>query len=61
MEGSPGVWTRVGPSYFFEPDWAPYRYGRWEYIAPWGYTWVDEEPWGFAPFHYGRWVNFQGS
>ena len=44
-----------------EPDWAPYRYGRWEYIAPWGYTWVDEEPWGFAPFHYGRWVNFQSS
>src|SRR6266436_664624 len=36
--------------------WAPYRYGHWAYIAPWGYTWVDDEPWGFAPFHYGRWV-----
>ena len=23
---------------------------------PWGWTWVDEAPWGFAPFHYGRWV-----
>jgi len=36
--------------------WAPYRYGHWVWIAPWGYTWVDDEPWGFAPFHYGRWV-----
>jgi hypothetical protein len=36
--------------------WAPYRYGHWAYIYPWGYTWVDDEPWGFAPFHYGRWV-----
>jgi Family of unknown function (DUF6600) len=23
---------------------------------PWGWTWVEVEPWGFAPFHYGRWV-----
>ena len=38
------------------PDWAPYHYGHWAYIEPWGYTWVDDEPWGFAPFHYGRWV-----
>ena len=36
--------------------WAPYRYGHWVWIAPWGWTWVDDEPWGFAPFHYGRWV-----
>ncbi|MEJ6020950.1 DUF6600 domain-containing protein [Ramlibacter sp. PS4R-6] len=37
-------------------DWAPYRYGRWEWIAPWGWTWIDDAPWGFAPFHYGRWA-----
>ncbi|HZY16733.1 MAG TPA: DUF6600 domain-containing protein, partial [Ramlibacter sp.] len=37
-------------------DWAPYRDGRWEWIAPWGWTWIDEAPWGFAPFHYGRWT-----
>jgi hypothetical protein len=37
-------------------DWAPYRYGRWEYVSPWGWTWVDDAPWGFAPFHYGRWA-----
>ncbi|HEY1313677.1 MAG TPA: FecR family protein [Steroidobacteraceae bacterium] len=36
--------------------WAPYQAGHWSYIAPWGYTWVDDQPWGFAPFHYGRWI-----
>ncbi|MCM2251302.1 MAG: chromosome partitioning protein ParA [Ramlibacter sp.] len=37
-------------------DWAPYRYGHWEWISPWGWTWIDDAPWGFAPFHYGRWT-----
>lgn len=41
--------------------WAPYHYGHWAYVAPWGYTWVDDAPWGFAPFHYGRWIFFQGA
>jgi hypothetical protein len=36
--------------------WAPYRYGHWSWIDPWGWTWVDNASWGFAPFHYGRWV-----
>jgi hypothetical protein len=36
--------------------WAPYRDGRWVWVAPWGWTWVDAAPWGFAPFHYGRWA-----
>jgi hypothetical protein len=36
--------------------WAPYRYGHWVWVSPWGWTWVDDAPWGFAPFHYGRWV-----
>jgi len=36
--------------------WAPYRYGHWIWVSPWGWTWVDDAPWGFAPFHYGRWV-----
>jgi hypothetical protein len=36
--------------------WAPYRDGHWAWIDPWGWTWVDDQPWGFAPFHYGRWV-----
>ena len=37
-------------------DWAPYRNGHWAWVQPWGWTWVDDAPWGFAPFHYGRWV-----
>lgn len=37
-------------------NWAPYRYGHWSWIAPWGWTWIDDAPWGFAPFHYGRWT-----
>lgn len=42
------------------PGWAPYRHGRWVYMSPWGWTWVDDAPWGFAPFHYGRWVQWGG-
>jgi hypothetical protein len=37
-------------------NWAPYREGQWRWVAPWGWTWVDSAPWGFAPFHYGRWA-----
>jgi|GEM_PF-825191 hypothetical protein len=36
--------------------WAPYHYGHWSWIGAYGWTWVDDAPWGFAPFHYGRWV-----
>jgi len=42
------------------PDWAPYTYGHWIWVAPWGWTWADYYPWGFAPFHYGRWVWWGG-
>ena len=41
-------------------DWAPYREGHWAYVAPWGWNWVDNEPWGFAPSHYGRWIQDGG-
>jgi len=40
--------------------WAPYHDGHWAWIAPWGWTWVDDAPWGYAPFHYGRWVSVDG-
>src|SRR6266481_9253623 len=43
-----------------EPDWAPYSNGYWNYVGPWGWTWVGYEPWGFAPYHYGRWNYFGG-
>jgi hypothetical protein len=36
--------------------WAPYRFGHWVFVGLWGWTWVEDEPWGFAPFHYGRWA-----
>ena len=40
--------------------WQPYCYGRWTWVAPWGWTWIEAEAWGFAPFHYGRWAIFGG-
>ncbi len=42
------------------PGWAPYTTGHWASVAPWGWTWIDDAPWGFAPFHYGRWVAIDG-
>jgi hypothetical protein len=36
--------------------WVPYRFGHWAWVEPWGWVWISDEPWGFAPFHYGRWA-----
>ena len=58
---SSGEYGNVWFPHTTEVGWAPYHNGHWAYIAPWGYTWVDDEPWGFAPFHYGRWVNVEGA
>lgn len=38
------------------PGWAPYSDGYWTDVGGWGPTWVDRAPWGYAPFHYGRWA-----
>ncbi len=57
-----GSWDTVaqyGPIWYptsVAVGWCPYRFGRWVWVEPWGWTWVDDAPWGFAPFHYGRWV-----
>ncbi len=40
--------------------WSPYSDGYWNWVNPWGWTWVDYAPWGFAPYHYGRWNYFGG-
>lgn len=40
--------------------WAPFRDGYWTWMTPWGWTWVDAAPWGFAPSHYGRWAFIGG-
>ena len=46
------LWTPRGVAV----GWAPYSTGHWAWVLPWGWTWVDDAAWGFAPFHYGRWV-----
>lgn len=57
-----GVWSEApqyGPIWYptaVPAGWVPYRTGHWVWVGPWGWTWVDAEPWGFAPFHYGRWA-----
>ena len=52
------IWV---PTVAVTSGWAPYRTGHWAWIAPWGWTWVDDAPWGFAPFHYGRWAQVGGT
>src|SRR5258706_560020 len=34
----------------------PYQAGYWTTDYPYGLTWVSSEPWGYAPYHYGRWT-----
>jgi hypothetical protein len=62
-----GVW-RVDATYgnVWIPNrvaagWAPYSDGHWAWVHPWGWTWVDDAPWGFAVSHYGRWANMHGT
>jgi len=50
------VWVPAGVS----QEWAPYSDGAWIWQDPYGWTWVANEPWGWAPFHYGRWVFVSG-
>jgi hypothetical protein len=50
------AWRPVGVAV----GWAPYRFGHWVWVTPFGWTWVEDEPWGFAPFHYGRWAFANG-
>jgi len=36
--------------------WRPYLYGHWVW-TDWGWTWVSDEPYGWACYHYGRWID----
>ncbi|MHB8485226.1 MAG: TonB family protein [Candidatus Acidiferrales bacterium] len=47
------VWVPTNVS----SDWAPYRNGHWAWVSPWGWTWVDNEQFGFVTSHYGRWAH----
>ena len=53
------VWVpasaEVGPNY------TPYSTaGHWAYDANDDYVWVSDYDWGWAPYHYGRWVDIEG-
>jgi len=54
--GGERVWTPAK----LPAGWQPYQQGAWTWKLPWGWTWVDDQPWGFAPFHYGRWLQVKG-
>jgi hypothetical protein len=60
---SGGSWVEVGDyGYCWQPDvaandpsWRPYTDGYWAYTDV-GWTWVSYEDFGWATYHYGRWV-----
>ena len=49
------VWRPYRNSTSYYADWSPYRYGHWRWIPAFGWTWVNDEPWGWATYHHGRW------
>ena len=57
-----GSWQNqpdMGPVWYpasVAPGWTPYSDGFWTNTPGFGLTWVDAAPWGYAPFHYGRWA-----
>ena len=61
-----GNWQDVpdyGSAWFpdVDSDWAPYSSGNWVWEPYWGWTWVSNESWGWAPYHYGRWFQYNGA
>ncbi len=61
-----GDWIETGDyGYVYRPResenarWRPYTNGRWVYTDA-GWTWVSEEPFGWATYHYGRWTRLRG-
>jgi len=40
-------------------NWRPYTVGRWIYTDA-GWTWWSQEPFGWATYHYGRWLQLRG-
>lgn len=39
----------------YDAGYVPYTKGHWEYTEH-GFTWISDEPFGWAVTHYGRWV-----
>src|SRR5262245_1298305 len=62
-----GAWTvlpeygNAWAPYSVPAGWSPYSAGNWLWLEQYGWTWMDAEPWGFAPFHYGRWAFVGGA
>jgi hypothetical protein len=56
-----GRWLQRGSyGWVWEPTrvavgWRPYTQGHWV-NTDYGWTWISEEPWGWATYHYGRWT-----
>ena len=46
------VWTPRG----CRSSWRPYRGGHWVWTDE-GWTWISDEPYGWATYHYGRWYD----
>ncbi|HET9373618.1 MAG TPA: DUF6600 domain-containing protein, partial [Chthoniobacterales bacterium] len=60
-----GSWVEAGNyGYCFRPrvarDWRPYRDGHWIWTDR-GWYWDSNEPFGWATYHYGRWVRIGGT
>jgi Family of unknown function (DUF6600) len=61
-----GIWRETSNyGYVWQPReaeqsraWRPYTNGRWVYTDA-GWTWVSEEPFGWATYHYGRWTRLR--
>ena len=54
------VWRPFPGSTSSYADWSPYRYGHWRWMPPFGWIWVNDEPWGWATYHHGRWFYDDG-
>lgn len=61
-----GDWIETGNyGFVFQPrpaarsrDWRPYTNGHWVYTDA-GWTWISDEPFGWATYHYGRWTRLR--
>jgi hypothetical protein len=62
-----GAWLETADyGYVWQPreaersrSWRPYTNGRWVYTDA-GWTWISQEPFGWATYHYGRWTRLRG-
>jgi len=59
-----GDWLDAGDyGYVWHPrdagdDWRPYVDGHWAYTDS-GWTWLSDEPYSWAVYHYGRWTQIE--